>query len=143
VHGARVSGFRILGDQQAPLSVGVTIANSDLEVEDTTIVGAATGMEIRGNGSAILRANTIEGCTQTGIRITGNATPRLRNNVILRNAHGLVVEDPARPVLDGNTFGDNGGEQLTLPPGMDRNAIMKLNLFLASQPARGRRGAAR
>jgi PPM family protein phosphatase len=143
VHGAHVTGFRILADKKTPLAVGVQIADSDLELQDTTIKGAATGIVIGGHSAPVLRADTIEDCLETAIRISGDSAPQLRHNTILRNAHGVVVEAPARPALDGNTFGDNGGEQLTLPPGMDRDTIMKLNLFLPAQPrARGRRGAA-
>jgi len=149
--GARVSGFRIRGGENDPLPLGVAIANSDLELQDTEIVGAGTGVEISGDSQAVLRASSIQDCRDAGVRITGNASPRLLYNAILRNgrrahdpAPGVLVEDPARPVLIGNTFGDNGGPAVKLPDGMDLAAIMKLNFFLPAEPAgRGRGGAPR
>ena len=55
----------------------------------------------------------------------------------------MVVEAPARPVLIGNTFGDNGGEPVRLPEGMDAETITKFNFFLQAPkpPVRNRRGA--
>ena len=149
VHGARVSGFRILGDEKAPLAAAVVIQNSDLELQDTEIVGAATGVEIRGKSTAVLRANSIEDCRDAGIRISGDSAPWLLYNAILRNgrrAHdpgpGVAIEAPARPVLIGNTFGDNGGQPVRTPEGMDKDPIAKFNYFLpAKPPARNRAGA--
>jgi hypothetical protein len=56
---------------------------------------------------------------------------------------GVIVEDPARPVLIGNTFGDNGGEPVRIPGGMDKDPIAKFNFFLPATkpPARNRGGA--
>jgi serine/threonine protein phosphatase PrpC len=150
VNGARVSGFRILADEKGPLAVGVVIADSDLELQDTEIAGAATGIEIRGNSKAVLRANSIQDCRERGIRISGAAAPWLLHNAIVRNGRrprdpgpGVLVEEPARPVLIGNTFEDNGGDAVRLPEGMDGGAILKFNFFLpAKRPARSRGGAA-
>jgi len=59
VRGARVIGFRIRAEEKAPLAAAVVISDSDLELQDTEIVGAATGVEIRGTSTAVLRANSI------------------------------------------------------------------------------------
>jgi serine/threonine protein phosphatase PrpC len=150
VKGARVSGFRILADEKAPLAAGVVIADSDLELQDTEIVGANTGIEIRGNSKPVLRANSIQDCRDSGIRISGNSAPWVLHNAILRNgrrahdpAPGVLIEESARPVLIGNVFTDNGGDPLAMPAGPDRVAAMKFNFFLnAKPPARTPRGAA-
>ena len=161
VRGARVFGFRIRADEKAPWAVGVEISDSDLELQDTEILGAATGVEIRGKSTAVLRANSIQDCRDTGIRISGDSAPWLLYNAILRNgrrAHypgtpagtppgtppgpGVLIEKPAHPVLIGNTFGDNGSEPVRIPEGMDKDPIMKFNFFLpAKPPARNRGGA--
>jgi serine/threonine protein phosphatase PrpC len=158
VHGARVSGFRIRADEKAPLAAAVAISDSDLELQDTEIVGAATGIEIRGKSTAVLRANSIQDCRDIGIRISGESAPWLLYNAFLRNgrrAHlagtpaktppgpGVLVEAPAHPVLIGNTFADNGGEPVRIPEGMDKDPITKFNFFLpaAKPPARNRGGA--
>jgi len=160
VQGARVIGFRIRADEKAPLATAVVISNSDLELQDTEIVGAATGVEIRGKATAVLRANLIEDCRDAGIRISGDSTPWLLYNAILRNgrrahdpgtpaktppAPGVLVEAPAHPVLIGNTFGDNGAEPVRFPEGMDKDPVTKFNFFLPATkpPARNRGGAPR
>jgi serine/threonine protein phosphatase PrpC len=153
VRGARVFGFRIRADEKAPLATAVVISDSDLELQDTEIVGAATGVEIRGKSTVVLRANSIQDCRDTGIRISGDSTPWLLHNAILRNGRrthlgetppgpGVLIEAPAHPVLIGNTFGDNGGEPVRIPQGMDKDPIAKFNFFLpAKPPARNRGGA--
>ncbi|MGA2736999.1 MAG: protein phosphatase 2C domain-containing protein [Bryobacteraceae bacterium] len=151
VHGARVSGFRIRADEKAPLASGVAVLDSDLELQDTEIVGAATGVEIRGKSAAVLRANSIQDCGDAGIRISGDSAPWLLYNAILRNGRrphdpgaGVLIEAPAHPVLIGNTFADNG-EPVRIPQGVDKDAIAKFNFFLppAKPPARNRGGASR
>jgi PPM family protein phosphatase len=154
VHGTRVFGFRIRADEKAPLAAAVAISDSDLELQDTEIVGAATGVEIRGKSTAILRANSIQDCRDTGVRISGDSTPWLLYNAILRNGRrvhtaetppgpGVLIEAPAHPVLNGNTFADNGGEPVRMPADMDKDPIVKFNFFLpaAKSPARNRAGA--
>jgi len=154
VQGARVIGFRIRADEKAPLAAAVVIVDSDLELQDAEIVGAATGVEIRGKSTAVLRANSIQDCREAGIRISGDAAPWLLYNAILRNgrpqkapprgpAPGILIEAPAHPVLIGNTFQDNGAEPVRIPGDTDKDAITKFNFFLpAKPPARNRGGAA-
>jgi PPM family protein phosphatase len=157
IAGARVSGFRIRADEKAPLAAGVVIANSDLELQDTEIVGAAVGVEIRGKSAAVLRANSIQDCRDAGIRISGDSTPWLLYNAILRNGRrphlagtppgpGVLIEQPAHPVLIGNTFADNGSEPVRAPQGtadgIDREPITKFNFFLPPKPAARNRGGA-
>jgi serine/threonine protein phosphatase PrpC len=149
VQGARVSGFRIRADEKAPLAAAVVISDSDLELQDNEIVGAATGVEIRGKSTAVLRANSIQDCRDAGIRISGDSAPWLLYNAILRNgrrAHdpgpGVLVETPAHPVLIGNTFGDNGDQPVRTPEGMDKDPITKFNFFLPPKPPARNRGGA-
>ena len=153
VQGARVFGFRIRADEKAPLAAAVSIADSDLELQDTEIVGAFTGVEIRGKSKAVLRANSIQDCRDAGIRISGDSTPWILYNAILRNGRpqkapprnagpGVLIEEPARPVLIGNTFADNGGDPVTVPHEMDIEAIAKFNFFLPSKPPAHSRGGA-
>jgi serine/threonine protein phosphatase PrpC len=149
VAGARVSGFRIRADENAPLAAAVEIVNSDLELQDTEIVGAAVGVQIRGKSTAVLRANSIQDCRDAGVRISGESAPWLLYNAILRNGRrqhdpgpGVLIEQPARPVLIGNIFADNGSEPVRAPEEMDREPIAKFNFFLPAKPAvRNRAGA--
>ena len=152
VQGARISGFRILADEQAPLEYGVWISDSDLELQDSEIVGAGAGVEIRGHSKAVLRANSITDCRDAGVRISGGSSPSLLYNAVLRNgrrAHdpgpGVLIEEPARPALIGNTFQDNGSEPVRLPDGMEGGPIQKFNFFLPkpAKPAAPSRGGAK
>ena len=150
VEGARVIGFRIRADEKAPLNSAVSILNSNLELQDTEIVGAGTGVQIRGKSNAVLRANMIEDCRDSGIRISGEAAPWILYNAILRNgrrqtdpAPGVLVESPAKPVLIGNTFLDNGGEPVRLPPDVQKDPVTKFNFFMPAKPPVRNRGGAR
>ncbi|HVN02937.1 MAG TPA: protein phosphatase 2C domain-containing protein [Bryobacteraceae bacterium] len=149
VRGAHVQGFRIRADEKAPLAAAVVIADSDLELQDTDIIGAATGVEIRGHSPAVLRANSVQDCRDAGIRISGDSAPWILFNAILRNGRrqrdpgpGILIEDPARPVLEGNTFAENGGDAVRAPEDIDQAPIVRFNFFMPSKtPARARGGA--
>jgi PPM family protein phosphatase len=136
-----LSGVRILADEKLPLAVGVRLVDSDVEVIDSEIAGAQTGVEIQGGARAILRANSIHDCVFSGVRISGQSTAWLSHNEISRNGRpaadrrpGLLVIDPARPVMMDNIFSDNGAEAVSIPAGMDGRAIVKLNFFLNGKP---------
>ena len=145
IHGARLSRFSIRADEKAPLAAAIVIANSDLELQDTEIAGADTGIEIRGKSAPVLRANSIHDCRDAGIRISGESSPWLLSNAILRNgrrAHGqktpaepgILISAPARAVMEGNIFQDNGAEPVRLPKEMDKDTVAKFNFFLPATP---------
>ena len=130
-----ITGVRILGDTKIPLSTGILLAGSNVEVTDCEVTGAATGIEIRGAAHPVIRASTVQDSVQSGIVIAGAATPWISHNTIVRNGRktrkpAIRIDDPARPVLVGNTFVDNGGEPVAAPAGMDRAPIQQFNFFL-------------
>jgi hypothetical protein len=136
VHSARITGFRILADDKMPLATGILLDRSDVEVSDCEITGAAIGIEIR-SGRPVLRANTIQDSGQNALVISGDATSWISHNAFLRNEQktkkpAVVVTDPARPVLIGNTFDDSAARAIRLPAGVDSNAIPKFNFFLTA-----------
>jgi hypothetical protein len=145
VKSGRVTGLRILADPKMPLSIGILLAGSGVEISDCEISGAGTAIEVRG-GHAVLRANTIQDSLQSGLVISGDATPWISHNAIARNGRktkkpAVRIENPARPVLVGNTFVDNGGEAVAVPAGMDRAPIQQFNFFpRTTAPARIRTG---
>ena len=71
VKGARLSGFRILADPEMPLSVGILLRDSVVEIDDVEVKGAGVGIEIRGSTSPVLRANAIRDCLAEGVLILG------------------------------------------------------------------------
>ena len=140
VKGARLSGFRILADPQMPLSTGILLRNSVVEIDDVEVKGAGVGIEIRGSTSPVLRANAIRDCLAEGVLILGPGAPWLSHNLIQANkGAGVAARDGAKPSLLGNIFYRNGLE----PPATD--AVKELNFFLGPvrAPARQSRPAAR
>lgn len=141
IKNVRVTGLRILADEKLPLAIGILLTNSDVEVEDCEIGGAQTGIEIRGSGHPVLRANSVHDSTGSGILISGDSTPWLSHNDILRNGRnarephpGILVSGAARPVLIGNVFAENGAQGIVIPQAMDSAPILKFNFFPSGEP---------
>jgi PPM family protein phosphatase len=100
IKGARLSGFRILADAAMPLSVGIRLKGSEVEIDDVEIKGAGVGIEIQGAGSPLLRANSIRDCLAEGILILAPATPWLSHNYLQGNKGGnIAAREGAKPVL--------------------------------------------
>jgi serine/threonine protein phosphatase PrpC len=133
--GARLSGFRILGDAAMPLKQGVLLISSDVEMDDLDVEGANVGIEIRG-GRPTLRASRIADCLERGVWVTGDAAPWISHNTF-RATHGpaLVVEESARPVLVDNVF-EKGAVQI---PAAMMALVKQRNLFLETARQPGKR----
>lgn len=130
VKGARVTGFLVQADAQAPLSAGIVLINSEVELDDNEISGPRIGVEIRGMAIPILRANSIHDCAAEGVLILGPSTPWISHNAIRDNkGAGLAARGEARPSLIGNIFERN---VLDLPPEMALDAIREKNVFMDS-----------
>jgi parallel beta-helix repeat protein len=141
ISSGRITGLRILADEKMPLQTGILLDDSTVEIDDSEIAGAGTGVEIRGNSRAVLRANTVHDNVNAGIVISGSATPWLSHNTVARNGRnprnprpGVLVSSPARPVLVGNVFDDNGTQAVIIPQGMDGGPILRFNFFLKGEP---------
>jgi serine/threonine protein phosphatase PrpC len=135
VKGARFTGFRILADRSAPLSTGILLRDSAVEIDDVEVKGAGVGIEIRGTASPSVRASTIHDSLAEGILILGASTPWLSHNLIQTNkGAGVAAREGARPSLLGNVVDRN---VLELPAGMD--SLKELNFLLdAPKPPRAR-----
>jgi len=124
---ARIGGFRILADLQMPLSVGIRLVDSEVEVEDMEVDHAGVGIEIHG-GNATLAGNAVHDCSSEGVLILGAGTPWLSHNSIQRNkGAGIAARDGARPALIGNVIEKNS---LELPAGTDMALIRERNFLL-------------
>ena len=129
VSGARLSGFRILADAAMPLSTGILLRDSVVEIDDVEVKGAGVGIEIRGSTSPVLRANAIRDCLGEGVLILGPGAPWLSHNLIQANkGAGVAARDGAKPSLLGNVFDRNVLE----PPATD--SVKELNFFLGPPP---------
>ena len=127
IKGARFTGFRILAAKDLPISTGVLLENANVEVDDVEVEGAGVGVEIRGEASPVLRANSIHDCVGDGVLILGASRAWISHNDIRRNkGAGLAARDGARPTLLGNVFEKNVVE---VPPELmlevkDQNQIL-------------------
>jgi PPM family protein phosphatase len=136
VGAARITGFRIAGDNRYPMAVGVQVRNSAVTLEYLVVSGATTaGIEILGESTPLLRSNQVMDNPGAGIVARDRAAPRLEQNVIARNGKavrtrpGLEIRDAASPVLAGNSFIDNGAEAIWAPsPGVD-SGVLEGNFF--------------
>jgi len=125
---ARLSGFNIQADAQMPLSAGIVLTDSSVEVDDTEIGGAEVGIVIRGGGRSTLRANAIHDCTGAGVLITGPSQAWISHNSFARNKKaGLAASEGARPALTGNVFDRN---RVDLPPDIDMKVVREHNFFV-------------
>ncbi|HEV2853522.1 MAG TPA: protein phosphatase 2C domain-containing protein [Thermoanaerobaculia bacterium] len=150
ISGARVEGFRIAGDPQAPLQVGLRLADSQVRVEGVEIAGAVTaGIEITGQDASVVRYSYVHDNPGGGVLIAGNAAPRLLHNLIARNGRsvgappraGVEVRDTARPSLIENRIeGNGGGVMLPMPDRADE--IFLWNSFGGASRAQAIRLAA-
>jgi hypothetical protein len=114
--GGRISGFRIVGDGERPLAVGIRLRRAGGEIDAIEISGArVAGIEIDGQSQAVIRSSYIHDNPGCGVIIGQLANPRLLHNVIADNGRqpdaakpGLDVHETARPVLFGNIIANNG-----------------------------------
>jgi hypothetical protein len=135
VKSARLSGFRILADTQTPLSAGIVLRDSPVEIDDVEIKGAGIGIEIRGTASPLLRGNSIRDCLGEGVLILGASAPWLSHNVIQGNkGAGVAAREGAKPALLENVIERNVLEVPGDP------AVLRQQNFITEPPRpRGRK----
>ncbi len=122
----RISGFLIRADRQAPLSAGIALNDSDVEVQNMEVTGAAIGIAIHG-GSPKLLGNSVHDCTAEGVVVVGPSKAWVEHNSIRRNkGAGLVARDGAQPVVAENVFEKNPVEV----PAEAMGAVKEQNVFL-------------
>jgi len=148
VAGARLEGFRIAGDPQSPLQVGVRLADSRVEVLGVEITGAQTAaIDVAGGDLSTIRGSFLHENPGGGLLIEERSAPRLLNNLIANNGRapgaaqrpGIEVHDAARPELVENRFVGNGGGGVLLPSAERQEEILAWNTF----PGAGREAAVR
>jgi hypothetical protein len=129
VQNARLAGFSIQADPQMPLSAGIVLADSSVEIDDVEVSGAEVGVVIRGGGNSLLRGSLIHDCV-VGVMATGPVQPWISHNGIVKNRKaGLVTAEGARPALSGNVFDRN---KIELPPDMDMKPVREHNFFVGT-----------
>jgi serine/threonine protein phosphatase PrpC len=164
VEGARIAGFRIAGDAQAPLQVGIRLADSAVEVEGVEITGAQTaGIDIAGADRSAVRHSFVHDNPGDGVLVEAGAAPRLLSNLISGNGRapgalrpGVEVAAGAQAELVENRFLGNGGGGVLLAspergdeifawnsfPGLGRAEAVRSPAPAAAQPAAAPRAPA-
>jgi serine/threonine protein phosphatase PrpC len=143
VRAVRVEGLRILADSQGPLAQGILLVDSNVEICDTDIEGAAIGVEVRGSSMLLMRASTVRDSLAGGLLASGPGSLRLSHNSFLQN-HGfnLSARDGVQLSLTGNVF-DKG--TLDLPPTLmdpiHMDSLRAQNFLLDAKPTTARHGA--
>lgn len=115
---ARLSGVRVVSDRDHPLKIGLLVRDSDIEVDENEISGAAdAGVVIAGKSGSSLRANLIHDNPGSGVRIEQGAAPTLTGNRISDNGRqpgspkpAIDIRPPANPKLMYNLIEGNGAD---------------------------------
>lgn len=137
VRDALLSGFRIEGNAQAPLEIGLRLADSALTVQNLEISGAATaGIEAAGADQSEIRETYVHDNPGTGVIVRDQAAPRLHQNLILRNGAGpgeprpgVEIRDAARPQLLQNRLEENAAAGVWVPAPDRVDEIFGFNTF--------------
>ena len=120
-----------------PLSAGIVLTDSSVEIDDVEVAGAEAGVVIRGGGKPSLRGSYIHDCAM-GVLVSGAVEPWISHNAIVRNRKaGLAATDGGRPSLMGNTFDRN---KVELPADMDMRPVRERNFTVGAPAASGSRG---
>ncbi len=145
-----IDGFRIAGDAEHPLGVGIRVGECQAEIDDVEISGAIdAGIVLEKGARAVVRGSYIHDSVGAGIVVRSGAAPQLWHNVVTANGKvagspvaGIELEAGAVPVLFGNIVRGNGDDQIAgLPP--DRRADVTRDNIVGPPPRRQRRRDAR
>ncbi len=99
---ARFAGFRLEGTAAQPLSAGVLLDNSSIEINDIEVTGAGScAVRFSGASAGALRAGYFRG-NACNILVEGESSPRIGGNRLL--GPPIEVRAPAHPVLANNTL---------------------------------------
>ena len=138
----RITGFRIAGDAEHPLAVGVRIGESQAEIDDVEVSGATdAGILLEKGARAVVRGCYVHDTVGAGILVRAGAAPQIVHNVVTANGRvagspvaGVELEAGATPVLFGNIVKGNGEDQIAgLPP--ERRADVARDNIVGPAPA--------
>ena len=104
-------GFRIVGDAQTPLGIGILVEGTGVTIVDVEISGASTAAVSFGRGSAgELLSSDIRDNPGAALAIQAGAQARITHNVFIRNGlsentpSAFTVEQGAVPFLQQNVL---------------------------------------
>jgi PPM family protein phosphatase len=121
----RLSGFRIAGDADHPLGIGIRVGECQAVIDEVEISGAVeAGIVLEKGARAVVRGSYVHDSVGAGIVVRAGASPQLWHNVVTANGKvagspmaGIELEAGAAPLLFGNIVRGNGDDQIAgLPP---------------------------
>jgi hypothetical protein len=135
--GGSMIGFRIVGDAQTPLGVGIKVEGSGLSLIDLEVSGAAAAaVWFASHSSADLIGSDIHDNPGQALNILAGATPRITHSVFSRNGTSqntpaaFSVEKGAVPVLQRNTFLGVGADAFAMLDDQARLTLEHENWFV-------------
>ncbi len=151
---AKLRGFRIIGEKDNPIAIGIRMRRSDGEVDDVEITSARlAAVDIEGASQPTVRASYIHDNPGVGVAVGPAATPKLLNNVIADNGRqpdapkpGIEVHETAKPVLFGNIVVNHGIDTIRELGAAARDEATRDNIIgrpappPPARPPQGRRG---
>jgi hypothetical protein len=135
VRNGRFEGFRITGEDQNNLAIGIQLNDSSLEVADNEITNATSAaIECLGESAGVFRANALYGNPGAGVIVRDAARPRFVHNTITGNGEGgrrpgIEIHGAAQPLLTGNMVWNNAGDAVLAPPQFRLETIRKENFI--------------
>ena len=121
VRNGRFVGFRVTGEEQNNLAVGIQLNDSNIEVSDNEVTNATTAaVECLGESTGVFRANAFYGNPGAGIIVRDAARTRFVHNTITGNGQsgkrpGIEIHGAAQPIVTGNMIWNNAGEPVWRP----------------------------
>jgi hypothetical protein len=128
-----VRGLRIAGSTEAPIHVGIRVSAGNIEIDDVALTGLiATGIDIRGDSSVLVRASRFERLSGMPLRIAAAATTDIRQNYFIAANAGqspaIEVSDDSKSLFDGNLFVHFG--EIVMPPSGLRDALLATSFVI-------------
>jgi serine/threonine protein phosphatase PrpC len=109
--GSWLVGFRIVGDAQTPLGIGILVEGSGVSIVNVEVSGASRAAISFGRDSAgELMSSDIHDNPGAALAISARARPRITHNAFNRNGlspntpAAITVEQGAVPILQQNVF---------------------------------------
>ena len=134
--GSRLTGFRIAGDVERPLAVGVRVKGTDAQIDDVEITGAThAGVLFEERASGVVRSSALHDNAAPAIVVRAGAYATLLNNVITangkqagKNRPAIELHERGRASLFGNIIAGNGEDQVAGLPAASRGDVLRDNI---------------
>ena len=144
--GSWLVGFRVVGDAQTPLGIGIQVEGSGISIMNVEVSGASTAaISFARDSAGELMSSDIHDNPGAALAMSAGARSRITHNVFKRNGlsqntpAAFTVEQGAVPVLQQNVFLGLRPEAFATDPA-ERLRLEHDNWFIAhgkSRPADG------